>query len=66
LSFRRTKVYRGAEAILLGLVDEIGSPQKAVEKAASMANLTKYEVVVLSKGATAALQTTSTYFSGIR
>ena len=66
MSFRRTKVYRGAEAILLGLVDEIGSPQKAVEKAASMANLTKYEVVVLSKGATAALQTTSTYFSGIR
>jgi len=36
-------------------VDEIGSSQMVVER-----------VVVLSKGATAALQTTSTYFSGIR
>ncbi|MCL7394258.1 MAG: S49 family peptidase [Thaumarchaeota archaeon] len=53
---RRAKVYLGAEAVSLGLVDEIGSPEKAVEKAASMANLTEYEVVVLSKGAAAALQ----------
>jgi protease-4 len=53
---RRAKVYLGAEAVSLGLVDEIGSPEKAVEKAASMANLTEYEVIVLSKGATAALQ----------
>jgi signal peptide peptidase SppA len=56
IELRRAKVYRGAEAVSLGLVDGIGSPQKAVEKAASMANLTEYEVVVLSKGATAALQ----------
>ena len=56
IDLRRAKVYRGAEAVSLGLVDEIGSPQKAVEKAASMANLTEYEVVVLSKGATVALQ----------
>jgi signal peptide peptidase SppA len=53
---RRAKVYIGTEAVSLGLVDEIGSPQKAVEKAASMANLTEYEVVDLSRGAAAALQ----------
>ena len=56
IELRRAEVYRGAEAVSLGLVDEIGSPQKAIEKAASMANLTEYQVVVLSKGATAALQ----------
>jgi hypothetical protein len=54
---RRAKVYLGAEAVSLGLVDEIGSPEKAIEKAASMANLAEYGVVDLSSGAAAAMQT---------
>jgi ClpP class serine protease len=57
IELRRAKVYIGAEAVSLGLVDEIGSPQRAVEKAASMANLTEYGVVDLSSGAAAAVQT---------
>ncbi len=53
---RRAKVYSGVEAVSLGLVDEIGSPQRAVEKAASMAGLTEYDVVELSRGAEAAME----------
>ncbi|MCS7366402.1 MAG: S49 family peptidase [archaeon YNP-WB-062] len=42
---KKALIYLGTEALELGLIDEIGSLQKAVEKAAKMANLARYEVV---------------------
>jgi protease-4 len=42
---KRALIYLGAEALELGLIDEVGSLQNAVEKAAKMANLTKYDVI---------------------
>jgi len=44
---KKALIYFGDEAIRLGLADEVGSLQKAVEDAARRANLTRYEVVEL-------------------
>ena len=44
---RRGLIYLGSEAVKVGLVDEIGSLQKAIEKAAKEAGLVEYEVVYL-------------------
>ncbi|MCS7114616.1 MAG: S49 family peptidase [Nitrososphaerota archaeon] len=40
-------IYLGVEALNVGLVDEIGSIQKAIDKAAERAGLKEYEVVEL-------------------
>ena len=45
----RGKVYLGSEAVRLGLVDEIGSMQDAIERAAEMAGLRRYSVVNLNR-----------------
>jgi len=42
---RRGMVYMGTEAVRKGLVDEVGSLQKAAERAATEAGLTEYEIV---------------------
>ncbi|RJS73904.1 S49 family peptidase [Candidatus Bathyarchaeota archaeon] len=42
-------IYFGAEAVELGLVDEVGSLQKAVRRVAEEAGLVEYEVVDLNK-----------------
>mgnify|MGYP001041902103 FL=1 len=42
-------IYTGAEAIKLGLADEIGSSLDAVQKAAGLARLLKYEVVNINR-----------------
>ena len=52
LSSRELKkglIYFGAEAVELGLVDEVGSLQKAVKRVAEEAGLVEYEVVDLNK-----------------
>ena len=45
---RRGMVYLGSEAVAAGLADEIGSIQKAIERAAQEAGLLEYEVVDLT------------------
>jgi len=44
-NLKRALIYLGIEALKLGLIDEVGSFQNAVEKAARMANLVRYNVV---------------------
>jgi ClpP class serine protease len=46
---KRGLLYLGSEALSMGLVDELGSLQKAVKKAAEKAGLERYEVVNLSQ-----------------
>lgn len=48
---RRALIYLGVEALNLGLIDELGSLQSAIEKAAQMANLPRYDVVEVKPGA---------------
>jgi len=43
------RVYVGSEAVVVGLADEIGSLQKAIEKAAREAGLVEYEVIDLTQ-----------------
>jgi len=45
----RGKVYLGSEAVRLGLTDEIGSLQDAIERVAGEAGLAKYDVVELNE-----------------
>ncbi|RLF15112.1 MAG: hypothetical protein DRJ97_04850 [Thermoprotei archaeon] len=45
---KRGEIYLGCEAVELGLVDEIGSLQRAVMKAAEEAHLTRYAVISLN------------------
>ncbi|MFQ6094541.1 MAG: S49 family peptidase, partial [Candidatus Bathyarchaeia archaeon] len=45
---RRGMIYLGSEALDVGLADEIGSLQKALENVAQKAGLVEYEVVELS------------------
>lgn len=42
---KRALIYLGIEALELGLVDDVGSLQSAIEMAAQRANLVRYEVV---------------------
>jgi len=42
----KARLYQGFDAIELGLVDEIGSRSNAIEKAAEIAGLRKYDVVI--------------------
>ncbi len=49
-NLRRGMVYMGSEAVTAGLVDEIGSLQKAAEHAATEAGLTEYEIVEIRPG----------------
>ena len=44
---KRGLIYLGSEAVKVGLVDEVGSLQKAIGKAAEEAGLVEYEVVYL-------------------
>ena len=44
-ALRKGMIYMGSEAVTAGLVDEVGSFQRAVERAAEEANLVEYEVV---------------------
>lgn len=46
---RRGLIYIGSEAISSGLVDEAGSLQKAIDRIAKEAKLTKYDVVDLNR-----------------
>jgi protease-4 len=46
---KRGGIYLGSEAVKLGLIDEIGSLQKAISKAAEEAKLVEYEVVDLNE-----------------
>jgi len=48
---RRGMIYLGTEAMTAGLVDEVGSLQKAAEHAAEEAGLTEYEVVEIRPAA---------------
>lgn len=45
---RRGSVYLGSEAVNVGLADEIGSTQKAIEDAASKADLNRYRIIDLN------------------
>ena len=45
IELKKASIYLGSEAVDLGLADEIGSMQKAIETAAEKANLTRYDVV---------------------
>jgi len=47
---KKAMIYLGAEALEKGMVDEIGSLQKAIERAATEANLESYQVVDLFSG----------------
>lgn len=49
MELRRGMIYMGSEALSIGLVDGIGSLQKAISKAAEEAGIVEYEVVNLSK-----------------
>lgn len=46
---RRGGIYLGVEALNIGLIDELGSFQKAVETAAEMANIKHYEIVEIKR-----------------
>lgn len=50
---RRGGIYLGVEALNVGLIDELGSLQKAVEGAAMMAGIEHYEVVEVKPHGTA-------------
>ena len=50
---RRGMVYMGSEAVAAGLVDEVGSLQKAAERAAEEAHLIEYEIVDIRQPAIA-------------
>jgi len=47
---RRGMIYMGSEAVVAGLVDEVGSLQKAAERAAEEADLIEYKVGDISQG----------------
>ncbi|MEM3027936.1 MAG: S49 family peptidase, partial [Candidatus Bathyarchaeia archaeon] len=47
LELRKGLLYLGSEALRIGLVDELGSLQAAIKKAAEKAGLTRYEAVSL-------------------
>lgn len=47
IELKRGLIYLGSEAVKVGLVDEVGSLQKAIEKAAKEAGLVKYKVAYL-------------------
>ena len=56
---KRARIYVGVEAVSNGLADEIGSMQKAVEKAAQEAGIIKYKLVDL-------IETTSRTSTSVR
>jgi signal peptide peptidase SppA len=49
IELRRGAIYLGSEAVKLGLIDEIGSLQKAISRAAEEARLVEYEVIDLNE-----------------
>jgi len=49
VELRRGAIYLGSEAVKLGLIDEIGSLQKAISRAAEEAGLVEYEVIDLNE-----------------
>lgn len=49
---KRGMIYFGSEALEVGLIDEIGSLQKAIKRAAEKAGLVKYEVIELGTSKT--------------
>jgi protease-4 len=53
---KEAKIYLGTEALEAGLVDEIGSLQKAIQRAAEKAKLVQYEVVELGAFGTSSNQ----------
>jgi len=53
---KKAMIYLGSEALEAGLVDEIGSMQKAILRAAENANLVQYEVVELEAFGTSSNQ----------
>ncbi|MCI4438698.1 S49 family peptidase [archaeon] len=48
-TLQKAEIYLGSEAKSLGLVDEIGSLQQAVEKAASLAGISSYGILILNE-----------------
>ena len=56
---RRGTIYIGSEALKVGLVDEMGSLQKAAEKAAQLSNLSFYEIAEVKPGDGATTQVTA-------
>ncbi len=53
---KKARIYTGVKAVSVGLADEMGSVQKAVEKAAQEANVTEYDVIDLTDAAPEILQ----------
>ncbi|RLE76333.1 MAG: hypothetical protein DRJ44_04255, partial [Thermoprotei archaeon] len=53
------KLFIAAQAVEAGLIDDLGSYLDAIDKAASLANITEYEVVDLTKKAKIELQITA-------
>ncbi|RLF14297.1 MAG: hypothetical protein DRJ97_06515 [Thermoprotei archaeon] len=51
LELKEARIYIGSEALELGLVDELGSLQSAIKRAAEEAGLTRYKVVGLNPSA---------------
>lgn len=47
-TLQKAEIYLGSEAKSLGLVDEIGSLQQAIERAASLAGISSYKILVLN------------------
>lgn len=48
-TLQKAEIYLGSEAKSLGLVDELGSLQQAIEKAASLAGISNYKILVLNE-----------------
>ncbi|MBS7619937.1 S49 family peptidase [Candidatus Bathyarchaeota archaeon] len=63
---RRGGIYLGVEALKIGLIDELGSFQKAVETAAEMANIKYYEIVEVKRYNSSETQSSSTKGSNTR
>lgn len=49
LTLQKAEIYIGSEAKTLGLIDEIGSLQQAIEKASSLARISNYKVLILNE-----------------
>ncbi|MBO3768647.1 MAG: S49 family peptidase, partial [Candidatus Brockarchaeota archaeon] len=48
-TLQKAELYLGSEAKSLGLVDELGSLQQAIEKAASLAGISNYKILILNE-----------------
>lgn len=48
-TLEKAEIYLGSEAKSIGLIDEVGSIEQAIDKAASLAGITNYKVSILNE-----------------